>query len=233
MFPLQDKFWILDSTPYYMREALRLTQDDFDITEVRAAYIHAYVRAKCVDAPSFVHRGRSLLHARDAAAAARFVLWCCSLGVVLPTMRRWLVSGLQRALVLCSSCCSSWWLKQALCFSLGPCRTCAKLVLKYITARAIHDYLRNRFFFFFFSVFGVLLSSRHVPQEDVVMTRVITSGVGSTVVIDPPIRYTVVDVGGQRNERKKWLHCFDDVKTIVFLISLAGYNQVPMYKQMC
>eukprot|EP00752_Nemacystus_decipiens_P011454 g10171.t1 len=65
-----------------------------------------------------------------------------------------------------------------------------------------------------------------ITDEDVVMTRVITSGVGTTVVVDPPVKYTVVDVGGQRNERKKWLHCFDDVKTIVFLISLAGYNQV-------
>lgn len=65
-----------------------------------------------------------------------------------------------------------------------------------------------------------------VRQEDVVMTRVITSGVGSTTVLDPPMKYTVVDVGGQRNERKKWLHCFDDVKAVVFLISLAGYNQV-------
>ncbi len=67
-------------------------------------------------------------------------------------------------------------------------------------------------------------------QEDVVMTRVITSGVGRTTVLDPPITYTVVDVGGQRNERKKWLHCFDDVKVIVFLISLAGYNQVRTNK---
>lgn len=63
-------------------------------------------------------------------------------------------------------------------------------------------------------------------QEDVVMTRVITTGVGTIEIGDPPYRYTVVDVGGQRNERKKWLHCFDDVKAIVFLVSLAGYNQV-------
>jgi len=35
-----------------------------------------------------------------------------------------------------------------------------------------------------------------------------------------------VDVGGQRNERKKWIHCFDDVKAIVFIESLAAYNQV-------
>lgn len=63
------------------------------------------------------------------------------------------------------------------------------------------------------------------------MTRVITSGVGSTTVLDPPIKYTVVDVGGQRNERRKWLHCFDDVKVVVFLISLAGYNQVREKKK--
>ncbi|CAM9383665.1 unnamed protein product [Ascophyllum nodosum] len=63
-------------------------------------------------------------------------------------------------------------------------------------------------------------------DEDVVMTRVITTGVGTIEIGDPPFKYTVVDVGGQRNERKKWLHCFDDVKAIVFLVSLAGYNQV-------
>lgn len=35
-----------------------------------------------------------------------------------------------------------------------------------------------------------------------------------------------MDVGGQRNERKKWIHCFDDVKAILFVENLAGYNRV-------
>jgi len=43
------------------------------------------------------------------------------------------------------------------------------------------------------------------------------------------LQFQVVDVGGQRNERKKWIHCFDDVKAIVFCDNLAGYNQV-MYE---
>ena len=30
----QDKYWILDSTPYYMREAIRLTEEKFDPTDV-------------------------------------------------------------------------------------------------------------------------------------------------------------------------------------------------------
>jgi len=36
----------------------------------------------------------------------------------------------------------------------------------------------------------------------------------------------VVDVGGQRNERKKWMHCFDDVRAVLFIVNLAGYDQV-------
>ncbi len=31
----QDEFWILDSTPYYMKEAERLTRDELNLTEAR------------------------------------------------------------------------------------------------------------------------------------------------------------------------------------------------------
>ena len=36
----------------------------------------------------------------------------------------------------------------------------------------------------------------------------------------------VIDVGGQRSERRKWIHCFEDVTTLLFLVSLSGYCQV-------
>lgn len=39
-------------------------------------------------------------------------------------------------------------------------------------------------------------------------------------------KFSVVDVGGQRSERRKWIHCFDDVKAIIFVVALSGYNQV-------
>jgi len=35
----------------------------------------------------------------------------------------------------------------------------------------------------------------------------------------------MVDVGGQKSERRKWIHCFQDVTSILFLISLSGYDQ--------
>jgi GTPase SAR1 family protein len=62
-------------------------------------------------------------------------------------------------------------------------------------------------------------------EDDVIMTRVRTTGIVVTVVPEPPYTYHVVDVGGQRSERRKWIHCFDDVRAIIFLEGLSGYNQ--------
>jgi GTPase SAR1 family protein len=66
-------------------------------------------------------------------------------------------------------------------------------------------------------------------EEDCIMARVITTGIAVTEFDEGAVHFSVVDVGGQRSERKKWIHCFDDVKAIIFVVSLAGYNQV-MYE---
>jgi hypothetical protein len=44
-------------------------------------------------------------------------------------------------------------------------------------------------------------------------------------VIDGTI-FEMYDVGGQRNERKKWIHCFDNVTAIIFVAALSEYDQV-------
>ena len=36
----------------------------------------------------------------------------------------------------------------------------------------------------------------------------------------------MVDVGGQRSERRKWIHCFEQVTSIMFLVALSEYDQV-------
>lgn len=36
----------------------------------------------------------------------------------------------------------------------------------------------------------------------------------------------MVDVGGQRSERRKWIHCFEEVTSIMFLVALSEYDQV-------
>ena len=34
------------------------------------------------------------------------------------------------------------------------------------------------------------------------------------------------DVGGQRSERKKWIHCFENVTSVIFLAAISEYDQV-------
>lgn len=41
----------------------------------------------------------------------------------------------------------------------------------------------------------------------------------------PPL-FRVFDVGGQRSERRKWIHCFDNVESIIFIAAISEYDQV-------
>jgi len=34
-----------------------------------------------------------------------------------------------------------------------------------------------------------------------------------------------VDVGGQRSERKKWIHCFEDVIGVLFCVGISAFDQ--------
>jgi len=36
--------------------------------------------------------------------------------------------------------------------------------------------------------------------------------------------HRVVDVGGQRSERRKWISCFDDVRAVLFVCAMSGYD---------
>ena len=36
----------------------------------------------------------------------------------------------------------------------------------------------------------------------------------------------MVDVGGQRSERKKWIHCFEGVTAIIFCVAMSEYDLV-------
>ena len=38
------------------------------------------------------------------------------------------------------------------------------------------------------------------------------------------LSFRLFDVGGQRSERKKWIHCFEDVTAIIYCAALSAYD---------
>lgn len=67
----------------------------------------------------------------------------------------------------------------------------------------------------------------YVPtDQDVLRSRVKTTGITETTFIIGDLTYRMFDVGGQRSERKKWIHCFENVTAIIFLVAISEYDQV-------
>lgn len=67
--------------------------------------------------------------------------------------------------------------------------------------------------------------------DDILKSRVRTSGIVEEKYIIDEVPFEMFDVGGQRNERKKWIHCFAEVTAIIFVAALSEYDQV-LYEDM-
>lgn len=79
---------------------------------------------------------------------------------------------------------------------------------------------------YFFGDLNRLFDPAYVPSDqDIMHVRVRTIGICETVFHLHDREVLVVDVGGQRSERKKWIHCFEDATSILFVANLNGYDQ--------
>lgn len=66
----------------------------------------------------------------------------------------------------------------------------------------------------------------YVPNDqDLLRSRLRTTGITETVFDLGHLSYRMFDVGGQRSERKKWIHCFENVNCLLFLVAISGYDQ--------
>ncbi|XP_029921460.1 guanine nucleotide-binding protein subunit alpha-14-like [Myripristis murdjan] len=67
----------------------------------------------------------------------------------------------------------------------------------------------------------------YIPTlQDILRVRVPTTGIIEYVFDLTQVIFRMVDVGGQRSERRKWIHCFENVTSIIFLVALSEYDQV-------
>jgi hypothetical protein len=79
---------------------------------------------------------------------------------------------------------------------------------------------------FFLNDIDRIADPGYVPSnEDCIRCRNATTGVQEMVVGVEGNNFLIVDVGGQRSERRKWAHCFENVDSIIYLVSLSEYDQ--------
>jgi len=80
---------------------------------------------------------------------------------------------------------------------------------------------------YYFNAIDRMSSPSYLPtNQDILRSRVKTTGTTETTFKVDELTYKLFDVGGQRSEHKKWIHCFENVTALVFLISLSEYDQM-------
>ncbi|CAD6501234.1 BgTH12-01487 [Blumeria graminis f. sp. triticale] len=80
---------------------------------------------------------------------------------------------------------------------------------------------------YFFEEAKRITGPDYIPNEaDVLRARTKTTGIYETRFTMGSLSIHMFDVGGQRSERKKWIHCFENVTSIIFCVALSEYDQV-------
>lgn len=63
-------------------------------------------------------------------------------------------------------------------------------------------------------------------DDDILHTRIRTSGIREEKYVFEDKAFHFFDVGGQKNERRKWINCFQNVHAIFFLVAISEFDQM-------
>ncbi|KAF3940484.1 hypothetical protein ABW19_dt0206171 [Dactylella cylindrospora] len=86
---------------------------------------------------------------------------------------------------------------------------------------ALHDNLA-----YYFESLDRIFATDYIPNDqDILRSRLKTTGITEAEFNLGYLIYRMFDVGGQRSERKKWIHCFENVTALLFLVAISGYDQ--------
>jgi len=78
----------------------------------------------------------------------------------------------------------------------------------------------------YYKTIDQIAAEDYVPSDrDILLSRTTTTGIYETEFEMGNAHFRLIDVGGQRTERKKWIHCFEGVTAVVYCVALSEYDQ--------
>ncbi|XP_051552139.1 guanine nucleotide-binding protein subunit alpha-14-like isoform X1 [Myxocyprinus asiaticus] len=80
---------------------------------------------------------------------------------------------------------------------------------------------------YYFDDIDRISAAFYLPSlQDILRVRIPTTGITEYIFDLQTVIFRMVDVGGQKSERRKWIHCFENVTSIIYLVALSEYDQV-------
>ena len=92
--------------------------------------------------------------------------------------------------------------------------------------RGTHFSFADNMEYFFDKSKSVFLEEFYPTNEDVLKCRIRTTGMVETTYEIKESFFNIYDVGGQRNERKKWIHSFENVTAVIYVAALSHFDAV-------
>jgi len=79
---------------------------------------------------------------------------------------------------------------------------------------------------YYFDAISRIGTPGYLPtDQDVLRSRVKTTGITESHFMIGELKFKLFDVGGQRSERRKWINCFENVTALLFLVAISEYDQ--------
>lgn len=75
------------------------------------------------------------------------------------------------------------------------------------------------------SLFRIMAASYIPTEQDIIRARIKSTGVQEIFFKYKMANFKMIDVGGQRSERRKWVSCFHNIEAVIFMAALSEYDQ--------
>jgi len=81
---------------------------------------------------------------------------------------------------------------------------------------------------YFFEKAKTVMTKEYLPsQDDLLYCRIHSTGVKTeNFSMGDNLKFRLLDVGGQRSERKKWVRCFENVTAVLYVVAISEYDQL-------